>query len=471
MKLQQAQEQLRNLPSVSKFLNLSEIAPLVREQGEGFIKYVLTTLLDEIREEIRSGKRSAIPAEKELIREVKLELERLSPQNQRVVNATGIILHTALGRAPFSDSTTTAVANSTKYCVVQVDPKTNLRSRRDERIEAALQYLTGCEAATVVTNNAAATFMLLNVMSEGKEAIISRGQLVEIGGEFRMPDVMDRSGAIMREVGTTNRTHLKDYAAAINENTGVIIFVHPSNYSIQGFASTPSLEELCELGIKHNIPVIADLGAGSLIDLKKYGVKDAVSIAEAIKVGAAITCSSGDKLICGPQSGVICGKKEFVDKVRKSPFARMFRTDKLMLAALEETLHEFVRGDFEKNLPLYQMLSISREELQTKAEKIVLELKKVSSRYNYNIDIVEDSAFVGGGTLPTEAIPAVAISFSIVGASDKQLSDFARDLRTHPQAVYCRFSDGRLIFNLRTLLVGDEDLLSNSLQEAMKNFQ
>ncbi|MCL4154847.1 UNVERIFIED_CONTAM: hypothetical protein GTU68_020048, partial [Idotea baltica] len=375
-----------------------------------------------------------------------------SPEARSAINATGVLLHTNLGRAPIAGYAIDMLASTAGYGVVQIKLEDNSRSKRDEEISSLLSVLTGCESATVVNNNAAATFMLLNSLAAGAEVIISRGQLVEIGGSFRMTDVMDQSGALLKEVGTTNRTHLYDYERAISENTGALIYVEPSNYEVIGFSCFPSLAELCELGKKHNIPVIADLGSGALVPTEKYGIKHSLTIAEALSAGAAITCSSGDKLIGGPQAGIICGSAELVARVRKSPFARMFRVDKLTLTGIESTLQEFVNGSFEKTIPFYQMLSVSVDDLEIRAKQ----LSDALIQNGLQVKIESTNAFVGGGTLPAERIASFAV---VLESKVVKVESLARALRLNIPPIFCRIENNALYFDMRTLLKGHLELL------------
>jgi len=275
------------------------------------------------------------PCGEEIAAELEHRLVRLcQPQGRRAINASGILLHTGLGRAPLADDAAAALAGTTRYSVLQASLESGDRSLREEKIQRLLIELTGCEAATVVNNNAAATMLILHTLAAGREVIISRGQLIEIGGSFRMPDVMSRSGAILREVGTTNRTHVRDYEEAINERTAAIMHVHTSNYRVRGFAGAPDIGELVELGRRRDVAVIDDLGSGAIVPLAEFGIGNEPLVKDSIAAGADVVCFSGDKLICGPQAGIICGKKPIIERIRRSAFARMFRVCKLTLAGL-----------------------------------------------------------------------------------------------------------------------------------------
>ncbi len=459
---------LKSIPSISRLLSSETGKKLCAEFGEGAAKLEFRNLTERLRQEIQSGRRDTVPQEEELLPLVHQRLLRLtSPLGRKAINATGILLHTGLGRGPLAQSAVNALAMAGCYSVVQVDLETGERSLREAKIEQMLRELTGCEAATVVNNNAAATFISLNVLALGKEVIVSRGHLIEIGGSFRMPDVMAQSGAILREVGTTNRTHLRDYEGAIGENTGALLHVHPSNYKIHGFAGTPELSELCALGNKHSLPVMADLGSGAITPLDKYGLRDCMTIGQALAAGAEITCSSGDKLICGPQAGIICGSKRLIAKIRKNPFARMFRVGSLTLSSLEATLLHYLNGTQEKEIPLYQMLSLTDEDLQQRGEQLLGGLENL---HGIQTKIVSDSAFVGGGSLPDQAVQSKAVSLELLDSSRRNAfaQDLSKTLRFAVPPVFCRIKEEAVLFNLRSLMPGDLELLIANINAAVK---
>lgn len=458
---------LRELPSVSAFLNSEEGITLCTEFGEGITKLMFRELINTLRQEIRSGKRSEIPSLPKLEAFLRPELLRLSkPVGRAAINATGILLHTGLGRAPLAQSAIEAMNTARGYSVLQVDPLTGERSLREEKIERMLKELTGCEAATVLNNNAAATFIILNVLAGGKEVVISRGQLIEIGGSYRLPEVMAQSGAVLREVGTTNRTHLRDYEKAIGENTGAILHVHPSNYRIHGFSGTPSLEDLCALGRSKELPVIADLGSGALVSLSEFGLKDCVNIGGALGAGAAVTCSSGDKLISGPQAGIICGKEEVVERIRKNPYARMFRVCRLTLAALEATLVHYVNGDYREHLPLYQMLALSVDSLEERGKELITKLEGLQG---IAVSLADDASFVGGGALPDQAIPTKVVQIELKDAQNRNRfsANVSKSLRLNVPPVFCRVKDELLIFDMRSLHPGDLETLAKILRDTI----
>jgi L-seryl-tRNA(Ser) seleniumtransferase len=383
---------------------------------------------------------------------------------RRAINATGILLHTGLGRAPFCAEASEAVAAGDRYAVLQTSIETGQRCQRDTDIEAMLRTLTGCEAATVVNNNAAGTMLVLNTLSEGKECIVSRGQLVEIGGAFRLPDVMEKSGATLREVGTTNRTHLRDYENAINENTGAIIHVHTSNYRVRGFSGTPSIQELVPLGKKHGIPVADDLGSGALVPLSEFGITNEPLVRDSVAAGADLMCFSADKLICGPQGGIILGKADWLRRIRKNPFARMFRCDKLTLAGLQATLVHFVNGVYRERIPLYRMLSRQLPDLEVDARRIAEALEDVPG---ITATIGDDVAYIGSGSIPDEGIPSKVVRLD----SPHGVHRISAALRRHVPSIFGRVSHDGLVLDMRTLLAGEGDLLVEGLARALGDLE
>ena len=374
-----AVEVLRAIPAVGDFLASAAGRELGERFGSGALKLELRAVLEEHRNAILKGRRGTAPSLAEVAGELEPQLTRLTqPGGRRAINATGIMLHTGLGRAPLCAAAITAMQVAAGYTPLQANLESGDRSLREEKVQRLLQELVGCEAATMVNNNAAATMLVLHTLaggvggSAGKEVIISRGQLIEIGGSFRMTDVMAQSGAVVREVGTTNRTHLRDYEGAINEKAGAIIHVHTSNYRIRGFTSTPEVGELAVLARKYHLPLIADVGSGALVPLSEYGISDEPLVKESLAAGggADIACFSGDKLISGPQAGIICGKAAWIEKIRKSPYARMFRVCKLTLAGLEATLLEFLNGTYRREIPFYRMLGRKIEDLEVEARAV-----------------------------------------------------------------------------------------------------
>lgn len=448
--------QLRKIPSISSVIDGPQAHELCETYGEGVTKSELRTMLEELRTRIRNNETSAVPENFQIAAELQKRLVRLvTPQGRAAINATGILLHTGLGRAPLCNEAITMLGGMDRYSVLQTDHASGKRSLREEKVERILVELTGCEAATVVNNNAAATMLVLNTLAAGKEVIISRGQLVEIGGSFRMPDVMAASMAIMREVGTTNRTHLYDYENAIGEKTGALLHAHTSNYRVRGFAHMPEVKELCGLARKHDVPLIDDIGSGALVGLNQFGLSDEPLVADSLSAGADVVCFSADKLICGPQAGILCGKKDVIRRIRKNPFARMFRVCKLTLAALEATLLHFINGTYLSSLPFYKMLSAPVPLLEERARKL---LHALSAAQGLKADCIDDFSYIGSGSLPDEGVPTKVVRIKIAESRSGRMSPekLAVQLRLSIPSVFCRVQENALLMDMRTLFDGQE---------------
>lgn len=454
-------ELLRTLPAIGKCLEHASGTALQQRFGHGVTAAALREAIASIRTEIQAGDLTEPSIERTCARAARHLTRLATPEGRRAINATGILLHTGLGRSPLSLSAAEAVGACHTYTILEVDLESGERNHREARVAKLLQDLTGCEAATVVNNCAAATFLMLRAMASGREVVVSRGQLIEIGGSFRMPDVMTASGCILREVGTTNRTHLKDYREAINDRTGALLHVHPSNYRVRGFTGTPSLAELCELGREHNIPVLEDLGGGALVSLTPFGLPNEVCVQDSLRSGAAIICFSGDKLISGPQAGILCGTQKAVEAMRRDPFFRMFRPDKLTLAALEATLLHFVNGDeYRTAVPFYEMLGRSEAALEATAKQFAASLAAQFTEPSGFVTAVEPStAYTGGGALPDTPIPSRAVTIRNAAAPSRWILDAARELRLAIPSVFARVEDGGLLFDMRTLLQDDIEVL------------
>ncbi|MHC4229769.1 MAG: L-seryl-tRNA(Sec) selenium transferase, partial [Planctomycetota bacterium] len=371
---------LRKLPSVDALLKDAVLESSAAELGRKVVADSIRQAIDEIRELLVAGKAAESDEgaiRQKIIAEVKLRLEAVAkPYYRKVVNATGIILHTALGRAVLSEKALRQIQNELSgYSLLQADTGTGKRAKREQRIEQLLRQLTGAEAATVVNNNAAATSIVLNTVADGKEVIVSRGQLVEIGGSFRLPNVMAFSGAKLVEVGATNKTHPHDYVEAVTENTAAILRVHPSNYKIQGFSSEVALDELVDIAHSHGLAMIDDVGAGALIDFSQFGFEHEPTLAESIDNGADIVTASADKLIGASQGGIILGKSKLIDAVRKNQFARIVRVGKLTLTTLEATLKLFLDESIAlAEVPTLRMLRRDASEIAKQAEHLVSQL-------------------------------------------------------------------------------------------------
>jgi L-seryl-tRNA(Ser) seleniumtransferase len=382
------------------------------------------------------------------------------PYFRRAINATGIILHTGLGRAALPARALAQINEQLAgYSVLQVDTDTGKRSRRDERIEWLLRHLTGCEAATVVNNNAAATMLVLSAVAAGKEVIVSRGQLVEIGGSFRLPDVMAASGARMVEVGTTNKTHARDYEKAITENTAAILRVHPSNYKIVGFTAEVPLAELAEIAHARNLTLIDDVGAGALLDFSRFGFSDQTTLPDSVRGGADLITCSADKLIGGPQGGIILGKAALIEKVRKNPLARIVRVGKMTLAALEATLGLFLdEATALREVPTLAMLARDLADIRESADRIAMRVTELAR--HATVLTLDGASEMGSGSLPAQPIPTRLISVT----TDKMTPDeLAARLRRREPPVFARIQDDRVLVDPRTLLEGEEEIVIEAL--------
>jgi L-seryl-tRNA(Ser) seleniumtransferase len=386
-----------------------------------------------------------------------LEQERLTGL-ANVINATGVVLHTNLGRAPLSRNALAAIQEASRYCNLEYDIASGSRGRRGIRVESLLVQLTGAEDALVVNNCAAAALLILSVLAKDGETIVSRGELVEIGGDFRIPDVMATSGTRMIEVGTTNRTHIDDYRRAITKDTRLLMRVHPSNYRIVGFASSPDLSELVQLARESNLPLYEDAGSGQMKDLTAYGVSDEYSVGDLVATGADVVSFSGDKLLGSAQAGLIVGKNAVVNRLRKHPLYRALRIDKLRLAALEASLDAYARTVENNELPVMRMLSLTPEELNSRAQRMVEQI--ASGNNALRASLVESESAIGGGAGPTAKLKTTAISLT-----HQQLSaeDIERQLRSSKPPIVARIVEGCVMLDLRTVFPDEEPALLSAL--------
>jgi L-seryl-tRNA(Ser) seleniumtransferase len=460
---------LRQLPSVDVLLKAPELQSYVEQAGREVVVNAIRQAVDEIRNLLVAGKMP--DADEDAIRQKIVTdavhcLEAITRLHYRkVINATGIILHTGLGRAVLPAQALRQIQDELSgYSLLQLDIETGKRSRRDECIERLLQQLTGAEAATVVNNNAAATAIVLNTIAEGKEVIVSRGQLVEIGGSFRLPEVMAFSGAKLVEVGTTNRTHAHDYVDAITENTAAILRVHPSNYKIQGFSSEVSLDELVNIAHGHGLIMIDDVGAGALVDFSQFGFAPEPTLPQSIRKGADIVTSSADKLIGASQAGIILGKAKLIQAIRKNQFARIVRVGKLTLAVLEASLKLFLDESIAlREVPTLQMLRRSLSEITKQAERIASQLRQAIS--NATVITVAGFSQMGSGSLPTQDLATMLVAIRPGKISAEQL---ANRLRHHSTPIFARIQNDQVLIDPRTLRDGDEKILVEALHEALR---
>jgi len=462
---------LRKLPSVDVLMKTKEAQTLIEKYSRDLVANAVRSVLDELRSEIRKAGKDSFPEAKlssdSVVKRVGKALqETFSSSLNRAINATGVILHTGLGRAVLSEDAREAIHKASDgYCTLATDIETGRRGHRDVHLEGLLCELTGAEAATVVNNNAAATMLILNTLAQGREVIVSRGQLVEIGGSFRMPDVMEASGAILREVGTTNKTHLKDYVAAINENTGAIMRVHHSNYRIVGFAEEPSIEALSTVAQEHNLPLIDDLGSGALLDLKEFGIETEPLVQDSVKTGVDVACFSGDKLIGGPQAGIIVGKELTLKRIKKNPLMRALRVGKLTIAGMEATLRLFLNLEKLKDKhPVYKMFSLTIDELEKRGQKIK---KKIQAEIGKEAELsLEDGGSqVGSGSVPVETIPTRLLKVQPASVSAENL---AKKLRANSPPLFTRIHKEAVLFDLRTIREEEDALVIQALLTVLK---
>jgi L-seryl-tRNA(Ser) seleniumtransferase len=449
---------LRNLPSIDELLRTVTAREIAAAAGERHAAALARQSVDTLRRELSAGS-GTIGSKEELVgmSETLLENEWRAEQNagtRRVINATGVIVHTNLGRAPLSDAARRAITDAVGYCTLEYDIATGKRGRRGARAEKLLEELTGADRVLIVNNCAAAAFFVLTDFAEGGEVIISRGELVEIGGDFRVPDVLSQSRAILREVGTTNRSKLSDYAKAINEKTRLLLRVHPSNYRIVGFTATPSIAELAALAHKHGILFYEDIGSGALIDLAPSGLADEPVVSASLTAGADIVTFSGDKLLGGPQAGIIAGKSEFIDRLRKHPLYRALRVDKLAYAALEATVEAYRRDQAASEVPVQRMLSITAVQIAERTLCFMGNLaKRVGKRSDLKFEISEGESAVGGGAAPSAhlATKLIALSHQTINAPRLELA-----LRQADPPVIARIVNDRVVIDLRTVAETEE---------------
>ena len=457
-------EILRQIPKVDTLLEKDEVKDLIHKYSKESVKKFINFVLDEMRKEIIDGKLKEVNEKKILIKiEDKLK-EYFSPRLKRVINATGITLHTNLGRAPIPSEIFDEIKEIVcRYSNLELSLNTGKRSIRYQNVVEYFKDLTGAEDCIIVNNNASAVLLALSAIARDKEVIISRGELIEIGGSFRIPDVMMQSGAILKEVGTTNKTHLKDYENAINENTGLILKVHTSNYRIIGFTQSVELKELVELGKKNNIPVMEDLGSGCLVDLTKYGLPDEPLVQDEIKKGVDILTFSGDKLLGGPQAGIILGKNQYIEKLKKHPLNRALRIDKLTMSILERIIKCYLTETAIQKITTLKLLSENIETLKNKAEKIIKELKELN---DFKFTIGKDFSFTGGGAFPMNKIETIVIE---VFSKNFSANEIDKKLRLSHPPLKGRIKDDKFLMDVRTIFNDEIKDVKKSFENAFKN--
>ncbi|MGZ8476596.1 MAG: L-seryl-tRNA(Sec) selenium transferase [Candidatus Binatia bacterium] len=440
---------LRDLPSIDRLLNHARCAVLLSRYNRDYVTQKCRTALDQLRANIRQGKGKLLNDDAILNQvEAQIELEG-RPGHIRVVNATGTILHTNLGRALLSQAAIDAmVAVAGKPINLEYDLAAGKRGRREEALEQLLVDLTGAEAATVVNNNAAAVLLGLNSLAQGREVIVSRGELIEIGGAFRIPEIMAKSGAILREVGATNRTHPADYENAINDNTALLLKVHTSNYKVVGFTAEVTLEQMVAIGKQHNLPVMEDLGSGALIDLSQYGLAKEPLVGERITAGADVVTFSGDKILGGPQAGLMVGKKELIGKMNKNHLQRALRCGKLTLAALEATLRRYRQSpNIVEEIPTLRAFTRSVDEVRAMGQSVLPKLETTLGN-GYQLSLQDSTSQIGSGALPTEELPTVVIT---VAHTERSANAIAKQFRQADPPIIGRIQDDKFLLDLRTI--------------------
>jgi L-seryl-tRNA(Ser) seleniumtransferase len=460
---------LRQLPAVDRVMEDRQILGWADERGFGrsFLRRAANRFLEDLRSGIREGRIDAAGLEERLsdlhFGVVAAAESLLQLYLRPVINATGVVVHTNLGRSPWSEAAADRVSRLTRrYLNLEFDIEDGKRGSRDAPVERLFQQILPDTGVAVVNNNAAAVLLVLNTLADGKEVVVSRGQLVEIGGSFRIPDVMAKSGSILREVGTTNRTRRSDYEAAINENTGMLLAVHPSNYRVVGFTEDVPLQELVELGAEHGVPVVEDLGSGNLLDLAPLGIPDEPSVGDRLSTGVDLVTFSGDKLLGGPQVGYVAGKPEFVRRARSNPLFRALRLDKATFLAIEATLAAYVAGKLD-DIPTVAMLSAPREVLQLRAQALAQRLQAELPEGQVGIEVVEVASRVGGGAAPEMDLP----SFAVALQSDLGPDSLAIALRRTAPPVIARIVDDRLVMDVRTIQRDEEDDLVAAVTVAL----
>lgn len=458
---------LRRIPGVDTLLQEPELKLLSRQMGKQTVTSVIREELEKVRKKIISCEN---PEEGEALlsglrQQIRIQVEKKSHSSfQRVINAAGILLHTNLGRAPLGTRQIEAAYQAmTGYCNLEYELEEGKRGKRQSHYQKLICQVTGGEAAVAVNNNAAAVTLILAALARNREVVVSRGELVEIGGHFRIPEVMEESGSILRETGCTNRTRIEDYRKAVTENTAALLKVHTSNYKIVGFTESPSVEELASAGKEYHIPVIVDLGSGILVNLEKFGLPHEPTVREMLEKGADIVCFSGDKLLGGPQAGIITGKKKYIEKIENHPLMRAMRLDKCTTAVLEATFREYL--DEEKaweNIPVLKMIRRQKEELKIQAEEIKKAL--LESGFRGEIQVQEDTSMIGGGSLPGETLSDVAVS---IKPEKESTEEFAARLRMQSVPVIVQVKNNRVFLHMRTVFAEEKEILTEMLKEAL----
>ena len=458
----------RNIPKVDVLLENPQIVKLIEKYHRDVIVDIIREEINKLRTFIKENDDISLIEEKtsQLVENITKSTEKIYSYNLRkVINGSGTILHTNLGRAIISKKHANYLSEVvTNYSNLEYNLEEGKRGERYSHFEKLICKITGAEAAMAVNNNAAAVMLVLSSMAKEKEVIVSRGELVEIGGKFRIPDVMKSSNAHLVEVGTTNKTHLEDYEDAISENTGAFLKVHTSNFKILGFTESVSIEELCKLGREKDIPVIEDIGSGVLIDLSEYGLEYEPTVQDSIKAGVDVVSFSGDKLLGGPQAGIIVGKKKYIDKMKKNPLTRAFRIDKFTATILEMIFHEYLNEeDAIKNIPVLSLITKDLKEIEKNTNDLFNKIEKLKDVADINVE--DTLSQIGGGSLPAERIKSKSVTIMPKNISTQSLE---AKLRAGKNPVVGRISEEKLILDMRTVLEDEIDILAQKLIDILK---
>lgn len=449
---------LRDLPSVDQLIHASRATRFIDAYGRPLTLDALRTTLEETRARFKTQPEAGLPSTDDILAQAESHLTAwTSPTLLPVINATGVILHTNLGRAPLSTATIHAMnAVAANYSTLEYDLEKGQRGSRLIHAESVLQKLMGAEAAVVVNNNASAVLLVLSALANKKRVVISRSQLVEIGGGFRVPDVMKQSGAKLVEVGTTNKVRVSDYKDALEEPTALVMRAHRSNFKIVGFTEEPELKEIVEIAHKVNVIVVDDLGSGALLDTAKYGFAHEPTVQESLAAGVDLICFSGDKLLGGPQAGIIIGKKDLIDKIRKHPLARAVRADKTCLAGVTATLLHYLKDEAEREIPIWRMMSLTPEQVKVRAEAWREALGAG--------DVIQSESTVGGGSLPDESTATFVLALNV-----KSPDKFLKKLREANPPIVARTENDKVLFDPRTVL--DDELFLTVLKKVFHAYR